>query len=122
MQKNNNKYYLGISDSHDAGICILHNDQLIYAINEERISRKKYQSGFPHKSISNFLHKFNVNPKQISHVCVAGVARTISDIPTNNDLTSNNGQIISSIKLMSFFSKFYPTKLFIKSNFFVYLY
>ena len=32
---------LGLSDSHDCGTSILKADKLIYAVNEERISRKK---------------------------------------------------------------------------------
>ena len=62
---NSNDLILGVSDSHDSGICVFKDNKIIYAINEERISRIKNQSGFPDLSIINFLDKFNINPEQI---------------------------------------------------------
>jgi carbamoyltransferase len=38
---------LGINDGHDAGICLLRDDKILYASNEERFTRVKFQSGFP---------------------------------------------------------------------------
>ena len=46
---------LGISTGHDNGACIVENGNLIAAINEERLSRKKNHIGFPYKSIDMFI-------------------------------------------------------------------
>jgi predicted NodU family carbamoyl transferase len=63
---NSNDLILGISDSHDSGICVFKDNKIIYAINEERISRIKNQSGFPDLSIVNFLNKNGIDFEHIS--------------------------------------------------------
>lgn len=47
----NDIFILGIWDGHDAGAALLRGDQIIFAINEERLSRRKLEVGFPHRSI-----------------------------------------------------------------------
>ena len=116
-----NDFILGISDSHDSGICVFQDNKVIYAINEERISRIKNQSGFPDLSITNFLDKFNINPEEINYIAIAGLARISKNIPTNNNLSLNNGKYLFSIKLISFISKFKFLRFFIRSNIFIYL-
>lgn len=116
-----NDLILGISDSHDAGICIIKGSELIYAINEERISRVKNQSGFPHKSINNFINKFKIDPSLLKNVGVAGIARISDKIPTNNDLSNNDGKYLFSVKFVSFISKFKFMRFIINSSFFIYI-
>ena len=118
---NSNDLILGVSDSHDSGICVFKDNKIIYAINEERISRIKNQSGFPDLSIINFLDKFNINPEQIKYIAVAGLARISKNIPTNNNLSLNNGKYLLSIKFISFLSKFKFTRIFIKNDIFIFL-
>ena len=38
-------WVLGISRGHNAGACLLKNGKIIFAIEEERLSRKKYDGG-----------------------------------------------------------------------------
>ena len=38
-------YILGISRGHNAGVCLLKDGQIVFAIEEERLSRKKYDGG-----------------------------------------------------------------------------
>ena len=38
----NTGYILGVSRGHNSGVCLLHNGKIVFAIEEERISRKKY--------------------------------------------------------------------------------
>jgi carbamoyltransferase len=63
------KFYLGISAFyHDSAVALFQDDKLIFAIQEERISRKKHDSRFPSKSINLILQKFNLNLNNIEAI------------------------------------------------------
>ena len=38
---------LGISEEHDAGVSLIENGKIIFAVNEERFNRLKGSGGFP---------------------------------------------------------------------------
>lgn len=42
---------LGISCNHDSGVVVLHDEEIIFAANEERYTRKKFDFGFPENAI-----------------------------------------------------------------------
>ena len=44
-------YTLGIWDGHDAGAALVEGDRIVFAVNEERLSRRKLEVGFPFRSI-----------------------------------------------------------------------
>ena len=46
-----NNVVLGIFTCHDAGVAIIKNNQILFAINEERLNRVKFYWGFPDLSI-----------------------------------------------------------------------
>ena len=50
-------YILGLHNDEDSGVCLLKNGKIIDIINEERLTRKKLQSGFPTKSLKYILKK-----------------------------------------------------------------
>ena len=50
-------YILGLHNDEDSGVCLLKNGKIIDIINEERLTRKKLQGGFPSKSLSYILKK-----------------------------------------------------------------
>ena len=52
---------LGIIDTHDAGIALIEDGKIIFAINEERLNRIKLCTGFPKKSIELLLKKYKAN-------------------------------------------------------------
>ena len=62
-------YILGISAFyHDSAACLIKNGEIIAAAQEERFTRKKHDSGFPHNSI-NFCLKFaNINAEEIDSI------------------------------------------------------
>lgn len=60
---NNSKIILGISEEHDAGVSIVEDGKIIYAINEERLTRNKFQGGFPSMSIKRALSFLQNNEK-----------------------------------------------------------
>lgn len=57
---------LGISDSqHDASVCLLKDNKILFATAEERLTRLKNQGGFPHKTI-------NIINESVDVVLIAG--------------------------------------------------
>lgn len=58
-------------DNHDSGACILKDNELFFAVNEERLSRKKLQDGFPRLSIEECLPQTGIGPSEIDAVVFA---------------------------------------------------
>jgi len=62
---------LGIWDGHDAGIAIIQGNNILFAINEERITRNKLDVGFPIESLKFSLNYLNLNPADIKNIAVS---------------------------------------------------
>ncbi|MBL7663476.1 hypothetical protein JNK13_12075 [bacterium] len=71
---------LGIWDGHDAGACLVANQNILVAINEERLSRRKLEIGFPKLSILAALEQAGLNPAEITAVAISTTdpAKTLS--------------------------------------------
>lgn len=65
-------YILGIWDGHDAGACIVEDGRIKVAINEERLTRRKLDIGFPQLSIKACLDYMNLKPSDIESVATTG--------------------------------------------------
>lgn len=63
---------LGITDSHDAGIALFENGKIVFAVNEERLSRIKLVVGFPIDSISYLKTGLGLDYKDIDYIVIAG--------------------------------------------------
>ena len=63
-----NNYILTIHAGHNASALIGTPDELIYAVQEERLTGEKNYWGFPEKSIAACLHKIGKQPKDIKHI------------------------------------------------------
>ena len=64
-------YILGINAFHaNSSACILKNNEVIFAIEEERINRIKNYSGFPFKSIHLCLEYANINLNEIIFIAI----------------------------------------------------
>lgn len=98
MSKN---IYIGISLSHESGACLIKDGVLISAINEERLTRKKMQSGFPDKAIRKILEDNKLLPNNITGIGVAGRIN-LGEMPLKNDFTISNGQVKLSQKIAEF--------------------
>jgi len=62
-------YILGISAFyHDSAACILCNGEIVAAAQEERFTRKKHDSRFPHHAITYCLKEANITADQIDSV------------------------------------------------------
>lgn len=62
---------LGFSCSHDSGVALLDGDKIVFAANEERFTRRKFESGFPINSLEAALALVD-SPKQIDQVVMDG--------------------------------------------------
>ncbi|MBF0614201.1 MAG: hypothetical protein G8237_06620 [Magnetococcales bacterium] len=71
---------LGIWDGHDAGAVLLADGCLIAALNEERLTRRKLEVGFPIHAIRTCLEMAAIPPHEIRLVagCTTDPAKTIS--------------------------------------------
>ena len=52
---------------HDSAAALIIDDEIIYAAQEERFTRKKHDSSFPHNSIINILKKNNLTMENIDY-------------------------------------------------------
>ena len=64
-------YILGIWDGHDSGAAIIKDDEILVAINEERLSRRKLEIKFPRKSIESCLDYLKIKHSDISEIAVS---------------------------------------------------
>ncbi|MCK9380254.1 MAG: hypothetical protein M0P95_04210 [Sulfuritalea sp.] len=83
---------LGINDSHDAGVAVLRDGELVYAVNEERLNRVKMANGFPTLSLRAALSEAGITASEVQHVGIAALTPGGGDIPANNDLTDKHGR------------------------------
>jgi len=65
------EYILGIWDGHDSGAAIVRSNEILYALNEERLSRRKLEIGFPKLAIAAMLDRLKLTPESISQVAVS---------------------------------------------------
>lgn len=70
----NGGFVLGIWDGHDAGAALLESGRVRFAINEERLSRRKLEIGFPARSIEACLRAASLQPSDVRRI-----AATTSD-------------------------------------------
>jgi carbamoyltransferase len=77
---NDTPYVLGIWDGHDSGAALVKGDTVVFATNEERLSRRKLEVGFPTLSIQACLEGAGLSAKDITVVScsTADVAKTLT--------------------------------------------
>jgi len=64
-------YILGIWDGHDSGAALLQDNRILFAINEERLTRRKLEIRFPEHSIRACLDFARLSPRDIRHIAVS---------------------------------------------------
>jgi len=57
---------LGINAGHDSAVCLISNGEIVYAIEEEKISRIKQDIGWPELAVERILKESNLSPKDIN--------------------------------------------------------
>jgi len=64
-------YIIGINAYHaDSSACIIKDQNLIFAIEEERLRRIKHWAGFPILSIKNCLEVAKINLSDVDYICI----------------------------------------------------
>jgi carbamoyltransferase len=64
-------YVLGFWDGHDAGAALLAGGEILVAVNEERLTRRKLEVGFPYRSIRACLEHAGLRPEEVGRVAVS---------------------------------------------------
>ncbi len=64
-------YILGIWDGHDSGAAIIKDNNILVALNEERLTRRKLEMRFPEHSIKACLKYLNLSPVDITQIAVS---------------------------------------------------
>ncbi len=75
-------YILGISPTLNASAVLMKDNEVIFAIQEERLSRMKNHAGFPLLSIKEALAFAGISSKDIDHVAVGGMT---SKVPASRE-------------------------------------
>lgn len=88
--------YLGIADSHDAGVALIADGHILAAANEERFSRKKMASGFPQLSLEYMMDRVGIKPEDIAGIGLAGRSSAGAAIPLTNDFSNDHGKYLIS--------------------------
>jgi len=70
--------------SHDSGVCLIRNDKVLAALNEERLSRLKQAPGVPFLALRQICALAGVSPSDITHVAVANRLQTAAPPLTSN--------------------------------------
>ena len=67
-------YHIGIHYyGHDTSVALLKNNQLIFAVEEEKLSRIKHDRALPLKSLSYIVKKYKINNSNLATVNFATI-------------------------------------------------
>ncbi|MDE1856623.1 MAG: hypothetical protein KGH98_00900 [Candidatus Micrarchaeota archaeon] len=61
-------YILGVWDGHDSGAALINENEIVYAANEERFTKRKLEIDFPYHSIAAALKYAGIKPSDVGHV------------------------------------------------------
>lgn len=77
-----NEVILGIWDGHDAGAALIRGDEIPFAVNEERLTRRKLEVGFPKMAVKACLNAAGLAPADIKIVAASTTdpAKTLTRI------------------------------------------
>ena len=64
-------YVLGLWDGHDSGVSLLKDNEILFSINEERLTRRKLEIAFPEKSIEYSLKYLGLQKEDIKVIAAS---------------------------------------------------
>ncbi len=67
---------LGIYDGHNASASLSIDGEIVCAVQEERFTKRKNETGFPQKSIKYIMNKFSLSNENIDEVAMSTIERT----------------------------------------------
>ena len=65
------KIVLGVHDGHNSSATLMINVAVLYSIQEERLSRRKNECGYPKMAIDEILKLSNIDPSEIDEIALA---------------------------------------------------
>lgn len=69
--KSEREFVLGVWDGHDAGAALVRGGELVCAINEERLTRRKLEVGFPSLAIGACLEFAGLTPPDVKYIAAS---------------------------------------------------
>lgn len=72
------QYIIGVNDGHNASAAILHNGELVFAVEEERLAGTKNYYGFPERSIRACLDFCGIDAGDVDELAFVTMRRTPS--------------------------------------------
>ena len=67
---------IGIYDGHNASACLSIDGEIVCALQEERLTKRKNEIGFPVKAVKYLLEKYELSNDNIDIVAMCGTERT----------------------------------------------
>ena len=64
------KTHLGVNLTHDSSVCQITNGEIDWFAEEERFSRIKHESDFPHRSINWCLKNAGLKISEVDHIAI----------------------------------------------------
>lgn len=84
--------------SHDSGVCLIRGDQVLAAVNEERLCRIKQAPGVPLLALQQICKLGGISPNEITMVAVANRLQTTAP-PLTSDFCDEQGRCATSMKI-----------------------
>jgi len=81
-------YTIGVHDGHNAAAAIQRDGKLLYAIQEERLARKKNWVGFPKQSVQACLDYAGIGPQDVEELSFASLRQTPNNLRSYDQLAS----------------------------------
>jgi carbamoyltransferase len=72
---------LGINEGIESSAVLCRDGEVIFAVQEERLSRESGHIGFPYQSVSHCLKAYQLDARNIDHVCWSNLNSPLSEAP-----------------------------------------
>lgn len=97
---------LGIYDDHNASAALSVNGEIVFAVQEERFTKRKNEKGFPKNAVEYILSKFSLTNDNIDEVAISTIQR--SDL---NNLHCPIDAVFSVDDYLDMMEKYWKPKL-----------
>lgn len=70
---------LGINEGIDASVVLCQDGRVVFAVQEERLSREKGSIGFPSQAVMHCLKTYGLDARSIDHVCFSNLGSVVGE-------------------------------------------